>query len=298
MQLEAGQTALVTGAASGIGRALALAFRAAGLHVVGTDVNAVALEALAAEALADGAPARFTVQTLDVRDAAAVEALAATLDASGGVQVLCNNAGVLVPRSIWEHSDAEWRWLFDVNVHGVMNGLRAFVPRMLASGGPAHIVNTCSMGGFLASPMLGAYGATKFAVRAITEALQYDLQARGAKLGVSLLAPGAVKTAIFDARNPSDSASNSAANSGANTSTGADDRMSEGAREMMRQGTAAAGMEPAAIAAEVLAAISAGRYWVFPHAYMLPAITENAEGIVACREPVFDFAKAWKTGQE
>ena len=282
MQLEPGQTALVTGAASGIGRALALAFRAAGLQVVGTDVNAEALQGLAAEALADGGAARFTVQTLDVRDAAAVEVLAASLDANGGVQVLCNNAGVLVPRSVWEHSDAEWRWLFDVNVHGVMNGLRAFVPRMLASGGPAHIVNTCSMGGFLASPMLGAYGATKFAVRALTESLQYDLQARGAKVGVSLLAPGAVKTAIFDARAGAD----------------ADDRVSEGAREMMRQGTAAAGMEPAAIAAEVLAAVREGRYWVFPHAYMLPAITENAAGIVACREPVFDFAKAWKTGGE
>lgn len=282
MQLEPGQTALVTGAASGIGRALALAFRAAGLQVVGTDVNAEALQGLAAEALADGGAARFTVQTLDVRDAAAVEALAASLDANGGVQVLCNNAGVLVPRSVWEHSDAEWRWLFDVNVHGVMNGLRAFVPRMLASGGPAHIVNTCSMGGFLASPMLGAYGATKFAVRALTESLQYDLQARGAKVGASLLAPGAVKTAIFDARAGAD----------------ADDRISEGAREMMRQGTAAAGMEPAAIAAGVLAAIREGRYWVFPHAYMLPAITENAAGIVACREPVFDFAKAWKTGGE
>jgi NAD(P)-dependent dehydrogenase (short-subunit alcohol dehydrogenase family) len=286
MQLELGQTALVTGAASGIGRALALAFRAAGLQVVGTDVNAEALQGLAAEALADGGAARFTVQTLDIRDAAAVEALAASLDANGGVQVLCNNAGVLVPRSVWEHSDAEWRWLFDVNVHGVMNGLRAFVPRMLASGGSAHIVNTCSMGGFLASPMLGAYGATKFAVRALTESLQYDLQARGAKVGVSLLAPGAVKTAIFDARN--------AGNSGAD----ADDRVSEGAREMMRQGTAAAGMEPAAIAAEVLAAIREGRYWVFPHAYMLPAITENAAGIVACHEPMFDFAKAWKTGGE
>lgn len=282
MQLEPGQTALVTGAASGIGRALALGFRAAGLQVVGTDVNAEALQGLAAEALADGGVARFTVQTLDVRDSAAVEALAASLDANGGVQVLCNNAGVLVPRSVWEHSDAEWRWLFDVNVHGVMNGLRAFVPRMLASGGPAHIVNTCSMGGFLASPMLGAYGATKFAVRALTESLQYDLQARGAKVGVSLLAPGAVKTAIFDARAGAD----------------ADDRVSEGAREMMRQGTAAAGMEPAAIAAEVLAAIREGRYWVFPHAYMLPAITENAASIVACHEPVFDFAKAWKTSQD
>jgi len=283
MQLEPGQTALVTGAASGIGRALALAFRAAGLHVVGTDVNAAALHDLAAEALADGGTTRFSVQTLDVRDAAAVEALATSLDATGGVQVLCNNAGVLVPRSIWEHGDAEWRWLFDVNVHGVMNGLRAFVPRMLAGGGPAHIVNTSSMGGFLASPLLGAYGATKFAVRALTESLQYDLQARGAKkIGVSLLAPGAVKTAIFDVRAGAD----------------ADDRVSEGAREMMRQGTATAGMEPAAIAAEVLSAIREGRYWVFPHAYMVPAIAENAAGIVTGQEPVFDFAKAWKTGQD
>ena len=282
MQLEPGQTALVTGAASGIGRALALAFRAEGLHVVGTDVNAAALQALAAAALADGGAARFTVQTLDVRDAVAVETLAGSLDATGGVQVLCNNAGVLVPRSVWEHSDAEWRWLFDVNVHGVMNGLRAFVPRMLASGRPAHVVNTSSMGGFLASPMLGAYGATKFAVRALTESLQYDLQAHGAKVGVSLLAPGAVKTAIFDARAGAD----------------ADDRMSEGAREMMRQGTAATGVDPAVIAAEVLSAIREGRYWVFPHAYMVPAIAENAAGIVACQEPVFDFAKAWKTGQD
>jgi len=282
MQLEPGQTALVTGAASGIGRALALAFRAEGLHVVGTDVNAAALQALAAAALADGGAARFTVQTLDVRDAVAVETLAGSLDATGGVQVLCNNAGVLVPRSVWEHSDAEWRWLFDVNVHGVMNGLRAFVPRMLASGRPAHVVNTSSMGGFLASPMLGAYGATKFAVRALTESLQYDLQAHGAKVGVSLLAPGAVKTAIFDARAGADAV----------------DRMSEGAREMMRQGTAATGVDPAVIAAEVLSAIREGRYWVFPHAYMVPAIAENVAGIVACQEPVFDFAKAWKTGQD
>lgn len=294
MELKAGQTALVTGAASGIGRAMALAFRAAGLHVVGTDVNAAALAALANEALADGAAPRFTVQTLDVRDAAAVEALAAALAAEGGINVLCNNAGVLVPRSLWEHSDAEWRWLFDVNVHGVMNGLRAFVPRMLASGGPAHIVNTCSMGGFLASPMLGAYGATKFAVRALTESLQYDLQARGAKIGVSLLAPGAVKTAIFDARADATAGATAGAMAGAN----ADDRMSEGAREMMRQGTAAAGLEPAVIAAEVLSAIREGRYWVFPHAYMLPAIAENAAGIVARSEPAFDFAKAWKTGGE
>jgi NAD(P)-dependent dehydrogenase (short-subunit alcohol dehydrogenase family) len=282
MQLEPGQTALVTGAASGIGRALALAFRAEGLHVVGTDVNAAALQALAAAALADGGAARFTVRTLDVRDAVAVETLAGSLDATGGVQVLCNNAGVLVPRSVWEHSDAEWRWLFDVNVHGVMNGLRAFVPRMLASGRPAHVVNTSSMGGFLASPMLGAYGATKFAVRALTESLQYDLQAHGAKVGVSLLAPGAVKTAIFDARAGADAV----------------DRMSEGAREMMRQGTAATGVDPAVIAAEVLSAIREGRYWVFPHAYMVPAIAENVAGIVACQEPVFDFAKAWKTGQD
>ncbi len=282
MELQSGQTALVTGAASGIGRALALAFRAAGLHVVATDVNADALASMATAALADGGSARFTTTVLDVRDAAAVESLAASLDGHGGIDVLCNNAGVLVPRPLWEHADAEWRWLFDINVHGVMNGLRAFVPRMLAQGRAAHIVNTCSMGGFLASPLLGAYGASKFAVRALTESLHYDLQLRQAKIGVSLLAPGAVKTAIFDA----------------NGGPGAPDATSEGAREMMRQGTAASGMDPAALAARVLEAIRAGHYWIFPHGYMLPAITENATAIVAQQTPVFDFARAWKTGGE
>ena len=243
MDLQSGQTALVTGAGSGIGRALALAFRQAGLHVVGTDVNAPALESLAAAALADGGTARFSTTVLDVRDAAAVEALAASLDADGGIDVLCNNAGVLVPRPLWEHSDAEWRWLFDVNVHGVMNGIRAFVPRMLAQGRAAHIVNTCSMGGLLASPMLGAYGATKFAVRALTESLHYDLQLRQAAIGISLLAPGAVKTGIFDTRGEV---------------TG-NDAASEGARQMMQQGTAAAGMEPAALAAVVLGATGSSR---------------------------------------
>lgn len=286
MELQAGQTALVTGAASGIGRGLALAFRRAGLHVVATDVNPAALEALAAEAGAkagakDGAAgARFTTTSLDVRDATAVEALAASLEATGGIDVLCNNAGVLVPRPVWEHPDAEWRWLFDVNVHGVMNGLRAFVPRLLAQGRAAHIVNTCSMGGFLSSPMLGAYSATKFAVRALTEALHYDLQLRQSKIGVSLLAPGAVKTGIFDARGEATAA----------------DAASEGAREMMRQGTAAAGMEPAALADKVLEAIRGGRYWIFPHEYMLPSVTENAAVVVAQQTPVFDFARAWKTG--
>ncbi|MFM7065796.1 MAG: SDR family NAD(P)-dependent oxidoreductase [Gammaproteobacteria bacterium] len=280
MELQAGQTALVTGAGSGIGRALALAFRAAGLNVVATDVNAAALEALSAETVADGVLASFHTTLLDVRDAAAVEALAAGLEASGGIDVLCNNAGVLVPRPLWEHGDAEWRWLFDVNVHGVMNGIRAFVPRLLASGRPAHIVNTCSMGGFLASPMLGAYGATKFAVRALTESLHYDLRLRQSKIGVSLLAPGAVKTGIFDGR----------------TGVTAADAASESAREMMRQGTAASGMEPAALAALVLAAIRADRYWIFPHGYMLPAVTENAAAVVAMQTPVFDFARAWKTG--
>ena len=279
MQLEPGQIAVVTGAASGIGRALALAFRAAGLQVVATDMNASALQALQTAALADGREAQFDTVVLDVRDAAALEALAAQLETRGGAAVLCNNAGVMVPRTLWEHSDAEWRWLMDVNVNGVMNGLRAFIPRMLARGTPAHVVNTCSMGGFLTSPILGGYSATKFAVRALTESLLYDLQARSANIGVSMLAPGAVNTGIFERRAEAPET---------------EDAMTAGAREMMRQGVAKTGSPPAEIANLVLAAINADRYFVFPHPY-LSAITDNAAAIASLQNPRFDWAATWKT---
>ncbi|MBM5810420.1 MAG: SDR family NAD(P)-dependent oxidoreductase [Gammaproteobacteria bacterium] len=282
MQDLNGKTAVITGAASGIGRALALACRRAGLRVIATDVERGALDALARELATPGGLAAAT-EVLDVRDAAAVEALAARCFAGpGGVELLFNNAGVMMTRPLWEHSDVEWRWLIDVNLTGIMNGIRAFVPRMLARGVPAHVVNTGSMASFFAAPMLGAYSASKFAVRALTEALHHDLRQRQACVQVSLLAPGAVKTRIFDAdRNSPSGTPPLAGASGA-------------VRDSMRSGTQQTGMDADAVADLVLTAIRAERFWIFPHPEMLAPLPELGAAIVAGQTPEFGLAKSWK----
>jgi NAD(P)-dependent dehydrogenase (short-subunit alcohol dehydrogenase family) len=281
MQDLEGRTAVITGAASGIGRALALACARAGVRVIATDVEREPLEALARELAATGGPEAVT-ELLDVRDAAAFEMLAErTFGRVGGVELLFNIAGVLVPRPLWEHSDVEWRWLIDVNLTGIMNGIRAFVPRMLARGVPAHVVNTGSMASFFATPMLGAYSALKFAVRALTEALHHDLQQINACVRVSLLAPGAVRTRIMDAdRNRPD---------GAPVVAGA----SSTVRDSMRTGTQETGIDADVVASLVLEAIRAGRFWIFPHPEMLAPLPEQATAIVAGLAPVFGFGKSW-----
>lgn len=281
MQDLDGRTAVITGAASGIGRALALACRRAGVRVIATDVERSALDALAHELAAPGGPGGVT-EVLDVRDAAAVEALAARSFARGGVELLFNNAGVMVPRPLWEHGDVEWRWLIDVNLNGIMNGIRAFVPRMLARGVPAHVVNTGSMASFFAAPMLGAYSASKFAVRALTEALHHDLRQCNACVRVSLLAPGAVKTRIFDSdRNSPSGTPPLAGASGA-------------VRDSMRSGTQQTGMDADAVANLVLEAIRAERFWIFPHPEMLAPLPEMTAALVAGQTPEFGMGKSWK----
>ena len=276
-----GKTAVVTGAASGIGRALALACAREGMRVIATDVERESLDALARDLSGTGGPAA-TTQLLDVRDAGAVDALASgTFERFGGVELLFNNAGVLVPRPLWEHSDAEWRWIMDVNVNGVVNGIRAFVPRMLARGMPAHVVNTGSVGGFLAAPMLGAYAASKFAVRALTEALHHDLRRIKACVRVSLLAPGSVRTRIFDAdRNRPE---------GIPEVSGISGRVRSG----MRAGSQQVGIEPDEVAALTLEAIRAERFWIFPHPQMLAALPGQAAAIVAQQDPGFQYAQDW-----
>ncbi len=281
MQDLKGRTAVITGAASGIGRALALACARASVRVVATDIEREPLEGLAGELAAAGGPEALT-ELLDVRDAAAVEALAArSFTRFGGVELLFNNAGVLVPRPLWEHGDLEWRWLIDVNLTGVMNGIRAFVPRMIARGAEAHVVNTSSMSGFMVAPMLGAYSASKFAVRALTEALHHDLRQADACVHVSLLAPGAVRTRIMDAdRNRPDGAPRVA---GASSTV----------RDSMRAGMQEAGINADTVAGVVLAAIRANRFWIFPHPEMLAPLPQQAAAIIAGQAPVFELGKSW-----
>ena len=202
MQELEGRAALVTGGGSGIGRGIAIALAGAGMRVVLADIEPDAAEAVAAEIAASGAEA--SAETLDVTDPAAVEALADRCDERyGGIDVLCNNAGVLGPTPIRADSLDNWRWTLDVNVLGVVNVIHAFVPRMRArvsaGGGEAHIVNTASIGGLIAGDrwLISAYIASKFAVVGLSRNLRGELAGSG--IGVSVLCPGGVETRIWEA---------------------------------------------------------------------------------------------------
>ena len=190
----AGGVAVVTGAARGIGTGLVHKALAHGMKVVVADVQANMLQEFAGTLKGEV----LAVQT-DVSDPASVEALAdKAYGAFGGVDLLFNNAGVMATGFSWEIEPERWKRSIDVNFYGVLHGVRTFVPRMLKAGKPAHIVNTSSVGGFLASPMMAPYSVTKFAVLALTEALRGELEILQAPVGVSLLAPGPVKSGIFN----------------------------------------------------------------------------------------------------
>ncbi len=198
MQQIQGRVAVVTGAASGIGRGLAETFVAAGMKVVLSDIRAEALEATAKEVSALG---EVLAVPADVSEPDDVQRLAdRTLEVFGAVHVLCNNAGVASSRArIWESSLDEWKWHLGVMVMGVVHGIRSFVPTMLAQGDEGHIVNTASMGGLIAgSDPQAIYMTAKHGVVALTEALEHQLAAEGDKLKCSVLCPAWVATEVFE----------------------------------------------------------------------------------------------------
>jgi NAD(P)-dependent dehydrogenase (short-subunit alcohol dehydrogenase family) len=192
MRLTAGQCAVVTGAASGIGLAMARRFAHEGMRVVLADVEEAALDKAVSGLRETGAD--VLGQITDVGDRASVDALAdAAYEAFGAVHVLCNNAGVGsgAEGRMWEHDPKDWQWAFAVNVWGVFHGIQAFVPRMLAAGEPGHVVNTSSGdGGIAPLPTASVYAVTKAAVVTMTESLYAHLKAEGAAVGASVLFPG------------------------------------------------------------------------------------------------------------
>ncbi|SEL99752.1 SDR family NAD(P)-dependent oxidoreductase [Streptacidiphilus jiangxiensis] len=192
MELREGQVAVVTGAASGIGLAMARRFAADGLRIVLADVEETALDKAVAGLRESGAEAIGHVTDVSERDS--VEALAdAAYGAFGAVHVLCNNAGVGsgAEGRMWEHEPNDWKWAFAVNVWGVFHGVQAFLPRMLAAGEPGHVVNTSSGdGGIAPLPTASVYAVTKAAVVTMTESLYAHLRAEGASIGASVLFPG------------------------------------------------------------------------------------------------------------
>jgi NAD(P)-dependent dehydrogenase (short-subunit alcohol dehydrogenase family) len=192
MRLTAGQCAVVTGAASGVGLAMARRFAHEGMRVVLADVEEAALDKAVSGLRETGAD--VLGQITDVGDRASVDALAdAAYEAFGAVHVLCNNAGVGsgAEGRMWEHDPKDWQWAFAVNVWGVFHGIQAFVPRMLAAGEPGHVVNTSSGdGGIAPLPTASVYAVTKAAVVTMTESLYAHLKAEGAPVGASVLFPG------------------------------------------------------------------------------------------------------------
>jgi NAD(P)-dependent dehydrogenase (short-subunit alcohol dehydrogenase family) len=192
----AGKTAVVTGAGSGMGKAFALRFGAEGMNVVIGDIQQDALDAAIAELSGSGVP------VLGMRcDVSSPESVTALADAAekrfGPVHLVCNNAGVegYLDGPIWAASANDWEWTASVNFWSVVYGVRTFVPRMLAHGEPAHVVNTCSMTSVVTASNM--YGITKHAVLALSEVLASDLAAAGAPIGVTALCPGIIATNLF-----------------------------------------------------------------------------------------------------
>src|SRR5215213_2544837 len=197
MKEFSGKVAVITGAASGIGRGLAEACAREGMKVVLADVDEAAL-AQAERELKDAGAEVLAVRT-DVSKADDVEALARrALDAFGAVHLLFNNAGVGAGTTVWESTLADWEWVLGVNLWGVIHGVRTFVPLMLEQADECHIVNTASMAGLVSGPALGVYKVTKHGVVALSETLCCELAIMRSKIGVSVLCPGGVNTRIMD----------------------------------------------------------------------------------------------------
>lgn len=272
------KTAVVTGAASGIGRALAEKFAAEGMKVVLADIEEEALAKVEREMKEDGATV-LAVRT-DVSKGAAVEQLAdKTFEAFGAVHVLCNNAGVSpVTGASWELTEADWKWVLGVNLWGVLHGIRAFVSRMLEQDSEGHIVNTASVAGLLSLPWGAPYCVAKHGVVTLSESLHGELANVGSKLKVSVLCPAWVKTQLMDAeRNrPADLRNEP----GSSTS-----RPQAVVTEQTVRALVAGGTDASVIADLVVDAIRDERFYVLPHPEWKEQVRTRMEGILDERNP-------------
>ncbi len=275
MRELAGKTAFVTGGAGGIGLAMARAFAQAGMKVMLADIEKDALSA-AVESLRNVSP-DVSGSVCDVADAVSVgRAAQATFDAFGHVHVVCNNAGVAAGGGIDNISLDNWRWVIDVNLMGVLHGIKSFLPHIRGHGEGGHFVNTASMAGMQCGLGFSPYGASKFAVVSMSEGLHMQLKPQG--IGVSVLCPSFVRTKIgesgrnrperYGASQPLDPASPAAA------------MVAEIARQLQ------AGLDPADVAARVLTAIREDQLYVFTHPGMRTEVEDRFAAILAAMDAV------------
>lgn len=256
-----GGVAVITGAASGIGAGLARHASARGMAVVLADWDKDGLDKLASELKGEVASLK-----VDVREESGMEALAdLAYDRFGQVDLLFNNAGVLQAGLSWELSTQLWQRVMDVNVIGVVNGIRAFTPRLIAAGRSARIINTASVGGFFSGSLIGPYFASKAAVVALTETLAHDLAMLKSKVTASVLAPGPVNTGILREEG----------------GAGAEHLMAR-----MRELTAKHSADPNSYAQLIFDAIDRGEFWIVPQAEALdPRLKERTQMILERRSP-------------
>ncbi|MEW6203989.1 MAG: SDR family NAD(P)-dependent oxidoreductase [Pseudomonadota bacterium] len=270
-----GKTAVITGAASGIGLALAKHAAAQGMNVVLADIDEAALRA-ATEQLNLPADRVLAVRT-DVRHAAEIKSLAdAAYSKFNAVHLLFNNAGVALARTTWEHTVADWEWVLQVNLWSVVHGISEFLPRMQAQGGQAHIVNTASVAGLVSNPGMAAYNVSKHGVVTLSETLSLELQMTQSTVGVSLLCPAWVPTGIGNSeRNrPSDVAQ-----------TMPIEGFSAQLNKRIGKAIASGQLTASDMAVETFNAISEKRFYVIPHSYMFPVIETRMQEILGQQNP-------------
>ena len=268
MSNEKGPVAVITGAASGIGRGLAEHAARLGMRLVLADLDGPGLQALCDELQTGGVQAIACVT--DVGDLVQVERLRdIALEHFGGVDLLFNNAGVMQTGYSWEITAQQWQRMLNVNLSGVINGIRSFVPLFLRQGRAAHVINTASLAGLLSSPLMAPYNVTKQAVVALSETLHYELSMLGVPVSVSVLCPGPVASEIMASNQVVDAAGSS---------------FSQLLDSSIRQG-----MTPSELAEQVFAAIAEKRFWVFPHKGFKPALERRMQSILEETNPQFQM---------
>jgi NAD(P)-dependent dehydrogenase (short-subunit alcohol dehydrogenase family) len=273
--------AVITGAASGIGLSMAKIAILKGMSVVMTDVNLAGLQEaadtltkLAKDTLGKDA-GQILIKGGNISKYSDVEIIhAAAMETFGSVDLLVNCAGVLINKRIWEHEASDWDFVMGVNFRGMTHMISAFVPDMIKRGAPAHIVNFGSLASFFPSPMMGAYSCSKFAILAMTETLKYELDEAAPHIGVSLVAPGPVKTSII--RSNDSEVLKRDSKDGVKT------------REQMGGLTELYGMEPDEAAHIIFEAVAENRFWVFTHPDFMVGMTPRTTDMLSGENPSYN----------
>ncbi|MGA4792044.1 SDR family NAD(P)-dependent oxidoreductase [Nocardia sp. AB354] len=263
-------TAVVTGAAAGIGRGLAQHLGGLGMTVVVADIDAGRAAEVAAAIVAEGGKAEG--YGVDVADLAAVDAMASAIfDRHGSVELLINNAGVESPGLLWEIDPARWRRVMQINVDGVFYCLKSFVPHMIRVGSPSCIANLSSVGGLNTVAVQSPYIVSKFAVQAMTECLHQDLSIIGAPIQVSAVVPHSIRSEIFLAAQREAPTSDPTANA---------------VFAAMQRDNVDKGLDPLAAAEHMVEQIARGQFWVFSDDEMCAAsATRRGEQLLNLRPP-------------